>query len=378
MNEKEIAEIRRRFRPDKTNIAKIRGCYVNEEREIISEFYESLGLMAPEQTEDILNRMKKVLSGTVGKNLNDIEFSTNQVLEAPEHALLTKMRKTALSDDAAVKEFYEKVRTTLAIEGAYLILLASDAYDIPANGKDGEESGDSTEMFSYFVCAVCPVKLTKSSLGYHAHESKFCNIRPDWAVSAPEIAFMFPAYENRGANIYKTLYYPRNLSESQNAFAETIFANEIPMPAVEQKETFRAILSETIAEDCNISVVKAVHQELNELIEEHKNTKKEEPLVIDKETVKDVLVSCAVSEERIQAFEERFDEEFGEKTELSPINLVNKQLEVHTADVSIKINSERGDLVRTRIIDGIKYILIRADESVEVNGVRITIDQQNS
>ncbi|MBQ7309717.1 MAG: DUF4317 domain-containing protein [Clostridia bacterium] len=375
MNEKEIAEIRRRFRPDKTNIAKIRGCYVNEEREIISEFYESLGLMATEQTEDILSRLKKVLSGTIDKNLTDIEFSTQQVLESPEHALLTTLRKSALSDDEAVKALYEKIRETLVLEGAYLILLASDTYDVPVSGKDGEEDGESTEMFSYFVCAICPVKLTKPALGYHAHESRFCNIRPDWAVGAPEIGFMFPAYENRGANIYKTLYYTRNVSESQGDFVQALFANEVPMPAAEQKETFRAILTETIADDCNIAVVKAVHNELSEIIEEHKNTKKEDPLVIDKQTVKDVLVACAVPEERIQAFEERFDEEFGEETEISPVNLVSKQLEVQTADVSIKVNAERGDLIRTRVIDGVKYILIRADDSVEVNGVRIAIDQ---
>ena len=219
------------------------------------------------------------------------------------------------------------------------------------------------------------MKLTKPALGYHAHESRFCNIRPDWAVGAPEIGFMFPAYENRGANIYKTLYYTRNVSESQGDFVQALFANEVPMPAAEQKETFRAILTETIADDCNIAVVKAVHNELSEIIEEHKNTKKEDPLVIDKQTVKDVLVACAVPEERIQAFEDRFDEEFGEETEISPVNLVSKQLEVQTADVSIKVNAERGDLIRTRVIDGVKYILIRADDSVEVNGVRIAIDQ---
>ena len=191
MNEKEIAEIRRRFRPDKTNISKIRGCYVNESHEIISEFYESLGLLAPEQTEDILSRLKKTLSGTVGKNLVDMEFSTQQVLESEEHKLLSTLRKTSLSDDATVKEFYEKVRTSLTIEGAYLILLASDTYDVPSYSKDGEEKEDSTVMFSYFVCAICPVKLTKPALGYHAHENKFCNIRSDWSVNAFYHIFLF-------------------------------------------------------------------------------------------------------------------------------------------------------------------------------------------
>ena len=269
MNEKEIAEIRRRFRPDKTNIAKIRGCFVNEAHELVSEFYESLGLLAPEQTEDILSRLKKTLSGTLGKNLIDIEFSTAQVLESDEHKLLSTLRKTGLSDDEAVKEFYEKVHASVQIEGAYLILLANDTYDIPVRAKDGEEMEDSTEMFSYFVCAVCPVKLTKPALGYHSNEKKFCNIRPDWAVGVPELGFMFPQYENRGANIYKTLYYTRSAAESQESFIQTLFGTEIPvpMPAIEQKENFQAILSESIGEACNMNVVKAVHTEIAELIE---------------------------------------------------------------------------------------------------------------
>ncbi len=375
MIEKEIAEIRRRFKPDKTNISRVRGCYINEDKEIVSEFYESLGLLSPEATEDILARLKKTLSGTIGKNLIDIEFSTQQVLESPEHQLLMALRKSGLGDDALVKELYEKIRSSLVMEGAYLILLACESYDVPAFGKDGSEDTESTEMFSYIVSSICPVKLTKAVLGYHAHESKFCNIRPDWAVSAPEIGFMFPTFDDRTANIYKTLYYTRSTAESQTAFVETVFGNEIPMPAATQKETFSAILSETIADDCNISVVKAVHTELSEIIEEHKDTKKEDPLTIKKETVKDVLVSCGISEEKVQAFETRFDEEFGAETEISPVNLVNKQLEVSTADVSIKINGDRGDLVRTRIIDGVKYILIRADESVEVNGVKININK---
>ena len=375
MNEKEIAEIRRRFRPDKTNISKIRGCYINESHEIVSEFYESLGLMAPEQTEDILARLKKTLSGTLGKNLVDIEFSTQQVLESEEHKLLSTLRKSGLSEDQAVKEFYEKVRSSIVIEGAYLILLANDTYDIPSFSKDGEEKEDSTQMFSYFVCAICPVKLTKPALGYHAHEQKFCNIRSDWAVGVPEIGFMFPAFDDRTANIYKSLYYTRNVSEAQEAFVQSIFGTEIPMPAAEQKETFQSILSETIAENCNMNIVKAVHTEIAEMIEEHKSTKKKEPLTLKKENVMDVLTSCSVPEEKIQSFEERFDEVFGENTEISAVNLANKQIEVNTADVSIKVNGERGDLIRTKIIDGVKYILIRADDNVEVNGVKIAINK---
>lgn len=376
MNEKEISEIRRRFRPDKSNISRIRGCYVNESREIISEFNESLGMMTPEESEEILTILKKALSGTIGKNLIDIEFSTGQVLEAPEHKLLTDLKKSAIMDNDAITSLYQKIVESVVIEGSYMILVAGDSYDVPMFSKDGEKDEESTTVFSYFLCAICPIKTTKAVLGYHAHENKFCNIRPDYVVSAPEIGFMFPAFEDRGSNIYKVLYYTRNTKESQTALVDALFANELPMPAAAQKETFEDILSETVAEDCSFTVVKAVHAELSDIIEEHKENKVKEPLVIDKNTVKDVLRSCAIPEERIRNFEERFDEAFGAETEVSPKNLINnKQFELAMPDVSIKVNPEHSDLIRTRVIDGVKYIMIRADETVEVNGVRINIEE---
>ena len=59
MNEKEISEIRRRFRHDKSNIQKIRGCYVNEKGEIISEFDQSLSLMSEADIETMIKKIKK-------------------------------------------------------------------------------------------------------------------------------------------------------------------------------------------------------------------------------------------------------------------------------------------------------------------------------
>ncbi|MGX8700888.1 DUF4317 domain-containing protein [Caproiciproducens sp.] len=374
MNEKEIAEIRRRFRPDKSNITRIRGCYVNDQKEIVSEFSQPLGLMPQDESEELLAILKKTLSGTIGKNLIDIEFATRQVLEGEEHKLLMALKDSSLENDDAVREFYGRVIQTLNTEGHYLILLAYDQYDVPYYTKDGEKQEDSAEVFSYFLCSICPVKLTKPALGYYVSENSFRNIRTDRVVSAPELGFLFPAFNDRSANIYNALYYSRSIAENHTEFVDTVFKSEIPMPAAAQKETFRAILEDTVAEDCSFDVVQAVQGQLSEMIEEHKNNKEEEPLAVSKKTVKGILESSGVSEERVTAFEEKFDTEFGADAEISPQNLIDtKQLEVRTPDVTIRVNPERNDLVETRIIDGTKYILIRADEGVEVNGVNIHI-----
>ena len=146
------------------------------------------------------------------------------------------------------------------------------------------------------------------------------------------------------------------------------------MPAAEQKEIFEALLSDTLAEDCSLEVVQSVHEELRERIEEKKADKTAELPTISKKEVGTLLKSCGVSEEHVQAFEERYDEEFGPAMDLSAQNIVNvKQFELKTPDVVVKVNPDRSDLVETRIINGSRYILIRADEGVEVNGVNISI-----
>lgn len=230
--------------------------------------------------------------------------------------------------------------------------------------------------FFLFLCCICPVKQTKASLGYHAYENKFCNIGADTLVAAPVLGFLFPTFDDRTANIYKTLYYTRSTSESQTELVDALFGCELPLPAEEQKETFQSVLLDAVSEDCSLEVVKNVHEELSEIIRENKERKEEEPPAVSRETVKEVLEASGISETQLKAFEEHYESEFGADTVLNPQNLIDsKRFEIQTPDVSIKVNPERYDLVETRIIDGVKYILVRAGDDVEVNGIRISIKE---
>ena len=286
MNEKEIAELRRRFRPEKTSITHIRGCCVNENREIVSQFDQSLALLSQEESEKFLSLLRKTLSGGIGKNLVDITFTTQQVADSPEHRLLMALRSSALKDEQAVQTFFQQVIGSLSLEGNYLILLARDAYDVPYRSRDGERQDDASA----------------------------------------------------------------------------------------QKETFQSLLGDTLGADCSLEVVQAVQEQLCQLIQEHKECRQAEPLTLSKGAVTCVLRSCGVSDRHAESFDGKYDEAFGPDAALSPGNLVDtRQLELRTPDVTIRVSAERGDLVDTRVIDGVKYILIRADEGVQVNGVNVQI-----
>ncbi|MBP3410589.1 MAG: DUF4317 domain-containing protein [Clostridia bacterium] len=375
MNKADISEIRRRLNPDKNSIDCIRGCYVDEKGEIISMFTHSLLTLPQEEAEKYLTIFRKTLSGLPGKNLVDISFRPDQVMDGEEHRLLTAMKNTSLKVDQAVERFFHTVIENLEFEGNYLILLMHDNYDVPFRAKD-EYKVDvvSEDMFQYILCAVCPVKMTKPALCYCPDDKGFHDRDLEWIVSAPDLGFMFPAFEDGGANIYSALYYTRDAAENHQEFVTAVFDGKAPMPAAEQKEVFEALLGDTLEEECSLEVVQTVHEQIRDMIEERKQEKAAEPATVSKKEVGTILKSCGVSEEHVQAFEERYDEEFGPAMDLSAQNIVNvKQFELRTPDVMIKVNPERSDLVQTRMIDGSKYILIRADEGVEVNGVNISI-----
>ena len=376
MNKKDIGEIKRRFNLEHNNITCIRGCYVNNQGDVISTFSRSLVGMGQEEAEKYLAIFKRTLSGTQGQNLLDIEFPPEEILRSPEHQLLTALKDTALKDDETVEAFFQQIIANLHLEDHYLILLIHDGYDIPYRSKqDGSRDNDmSTEVFHYILCSVCPVKLTRPALSYDAGRNDFCSKESDWIVGAPEMGFLFPAFEERAANIYEALYYTRDTADTHEDFINAVFHAEPPMSPAMEKETFQSILMETLQEDCSYEVMQAVHDQVMEKMEEQKAEKRSDPLKLTKYDVTDVLAECGVTPAHMEAFNEKYDQAFGEQARISAVNVASpKQFEVRTPSVVVKVNSDRSDLVETRVIDGHPYILIRADEGVEVNGVNVTV-----
>ncbi len=374
MNQKETSELKRRFKLGKNAISHICGCYVNSQKEIVSYLNEPLDRMPEEEAEKYLNLLKKALSGALGRNLIDIVFSTQQVADSDEHRRLMALRDSRLKDGEVRQEFYQAVIDSLDMgDSNYLILLAHDAYDVPHRGKDGEDRADEGDtVFSYIVCCICPVKDGKLELGYCPGENEFHNCAASQIVSPPELGFLFPAFDDRAANIYNALAYARKPDELHQEFLDAIFHTEPPMSAGEQREAFQSALREGLEGACGLEVVQAVHERLTAKIEEHREAKDPEPLAVTAKDVTAILRDCGAEEQQIAAFCGKCGELFGEDTALSPANLIDsKRFEVKTADAALSIDPEHSYLVETRVIDGKKYLLIPAGEGLEVNGMPV-------
>lgn len=374
MTEKELREIKRRFRPEKSNIPSIVGCFVNGNKNIVARISQSMALSETFVSEKLLGVMKKTLSGSLGTNLTEISFSTKEVESSEEHALLMALRGSRLSDNEALEKFYEKVAQSIDLDGNYVILLANDVYDVPSYSSDGEESG-SSESFSYLICAICPVKSMPEAISFKEADSLFHTMSASALLSAPELGFMFPAFDDRKTNIYGALYYTRNLGASYPDFTEKIFMREHPMPPKVQKQTFGECLCDALADECSLEVVKQMHSEICDMVTAHKEAHNPEPLVITKETVKSVLCGCGIDDEKLGALDKRLDESFGAGKELSPKNIIPVgRFDITMPEISIKVKPEHRDRVSTQVIGADKYVMIKVSGPVEVNGVAISFD----
>ena len=369
MNKKEVTEIKKQFTPHNCAITRICGCYVDGEKEKKTELKEAFLSLPEEEMFKYFDIFRKSLSGTIGKNLLNMEFPLETESEGGTQEFLLKLRNSRLTDDDLLTEFYNRVIDSYDFPENYLILLIHAVYDIPGKASDGTEMFDaSDEVFDYILCCFCPVKLSKPALSYYADENNFHERIRDWIVEMPDAGFLFPAFNDRSTDIHSLLYYSKNAENLSNGLTDVLLGCVPPLTAGSQKETFKALIEETLGDDCEYEVVKNIHENLNELIEQ--NAENPEPLELDKAEVKYLLAKSGVEEAKLETFDEHFDAAAGENTSLLAANVANtKKFEIKTPDITIQVNPECADLVETRIIDGRKCLVIAVDDRVEINGI---------
>lgn len=367
----EILEIRKQFKHENCAITKVSGCYVDGEKTVRTRFTESFLCLPEEETFKYFEIFKKTLSGTIGKNLINMEFPTDSEFEGGTQEFLLRLRDSELKEEVLLEEFYEKVIRMYDYVGNYLILLIYSAYDVPGKTSDKLMMEDaSDEVYRYILCSICPVKLSKPGLSYNEETNHIQKRIQDWVVGAPVNGFLFPAFNDRSTDLHNILYYSGDPEELHTDFVDQLLGCRVPMSAGGQKETFQALITETLGEACEYDIIRNIHEKLNEIIEEHKLNEIPEPLTLDKTEVKTLFAECGVEEEKLEVLEKNYDKVAGENTALLAANVANTRVfEVKTPDVVIKVNPDRADLVETKIVDGRKCLVIEINDLVEVNGI---------
>ncbi len=378
MDKKAIAEIRKLMTMNNCRIDKIRGCYADENREIVTELKETFLALEESTVEKYCEIFRQTLGGKLGKNLFNLEFPLAEEEAGGKQDLLYRVQKSGLNDSTLVRAFFDRVIETAKFPDKYLILLAHGIYDIPGRTSDGIDMDDASDyVYDFILCSICPVILLKEGLCYDSEKMCFLDRRSDWAVQRPDAGFLFPAFNDRGSDIHQLLYFARRPDEMHPELSDDLLGCPMPLPEEDQRGVFKNVVEATLGRDCDFENVKNIHEAICQLVEQEKDSG--EPTQIEKVQLRRILYENGAPEESLETFDAAFDDAVGEGGALMAENAADtKKLEIKTPSLRITVKAEMADMIKTRFIDGIEYLTIPVADDIEVNGIRILQSRRES
>lgn len=315
MRKKDILELKRRLKKDDCTFTKMCGYYVNGEKNIILNFKETFLNLEEDEFFKYLEIAKKVLSGTIGNNLLELNFPLNEENTNEKQSFLMALKKSKLKDDNMLDSFYKSIIDSYDYTGNFLILIFHDAYDVITKTKDNLKLDESEEVYEYILCAICPVSLSKPGLGYLEDDNRIGVRVRDWVVEPPTNGFVFPAFIDRSSDVNSVMYYTKNAKDSHPELMEEVLGCSSKKTATEKKETFQNIITNAFGsdEEKSESLFMEIQENLNNIIDENNNLngKDSESVILTNDTIQDILAENGVSEEISTKIEKFYTKEFG-------------------------------------------------------------------
>lgn len=406
MNKKDVMELKKRFKKESCSIDRLAGCYVDANKNKAIKFNESFLNMDDEEFYKYLEIAKKTLTGTLGNNILELDFPLEEEATGGKQHFLYALRNDGLCSEDLLDRLYDLIIDGYNYVGNYLILVFHDTYDIITKTSDNMKLDESEEVYEYLLVSICPVVLSKAGLGVREDENRIGARIRDWVVGVPDLGFLFPAFDNRSADIHKVDYFIRDAKDSHSEVISDVLGCAPRMTATEQRNTFSAIVKRAFLNDTengNEALIN-IQESFNALINTGEELTENEinSIILTPETIDEILVENNIEGEKARVIKEVTLDEFmeelplvsnlidnkalaanereREKKELvkEVASLKNKVSELEEAtsssesgDVSIFVYPERAEKIHTEIIDDKKYILIPVDDNstVKVNGV---------
>lgn len=334
MRKKDILELKKRFKKDYCTFTKMCGCYVNGEKNVILKFRETFLNLDEDEFHKYMEIAKKVLSGTIGNNILELNFPVNDEYINESQIALMKLKNSKLKDDTLLDEFYDTIIDNYDYTGNILILLFHDAYDVITKTTDNAKLDESEEVYEYVLCAICPVSLSEPGLRYCEEDNRISARIRDWVVEVPTHGFVFPAFIDRSTDVNSIMYYTKNAKDPHYELMENALGCYSKQTATIQKETFQSIIKGSLSDDEQKAekVFMEVQENLNAMIEEFNATYEDvdcDPIILSKDDIQTLMLECGVPEEATAKIEKAYVECFEDDMPLAENLLDSKTLKVN-------------------------------------------------
>ena len=413
----DVQELRRRLKKTECTFGRLCGCYVNSGKQIVTKFTEQFSELEEDEYYKYLEIAKKTFSGTLGANLLELEFDRSDSGIEHQKYLLT-LKDSKLANEELLDRLYEQVIEEYSYPGNYLIVVYHDVYDVPSKATSGEDQDESTELYAYCVCAVCPVELAKPALGYREDENRIGARERDWVVGLPDLGFVYPAFANRGSDVNAVMYYVKTGRPSHPEFIENVLGCVAQRTAAEDKLAFKNVVIDAFGEDeeqADQAFFK-MQRTISAMVAEREEDESLPPVELTAEAVADLALEAEIPEKVREQIGKSYAHTFGEQPPAAQnvldsrlveegavrehtaaleqkVAVLQQELAQHAAsaneeneddvpwvtggsiNIELHVPEERASAIRTGIVEGRKCLLvpIENDEEACVNGKNLPL-----
>ncbi|MCR5294418.1 MAG: DUF4317 domain-containing protein [Lachnospiraceae bacterium] len=345
MDKNGLAEIRKVLRRDDPPVDWIYSFYVSPENDLSWQSFRKWLSLDEDESFRHKDILKKALSGSEGREI----FSVGLASQAET---LFAVRTLEEANEEVLQDFAGRVIASYPHTDPYYGVLFHITYDVPAMSSDRRRLEDGDVVYQSVVLALCPAQLSKAALGYNDSDGVF-ELSRRWTIGAPVEGFLYPAFNDRIGDMNEVLY--RAKKEISSDLFIAFFDAVIPVTARMQKTAFNTLIDSLNA---SVESVALIQDDLGHLDGENVS-------FLEKNETRSLIERCGMDAEN---FDEAYDEIIGD-TPLAVAALKEAAVVFSTDSATIKVPADRAQLVSTREIDGITYLLVPVDGAVVVNGI---------
>lgn len=325
MVQKEVLELKRRFKKDRATFPRICGVYVDSNKQKQAAMNKQFLNLDEGVMHKYLEIANKTLSGKVGDALLNVDVHGGSKEQEDMAKLLMGIKDCNLEDDGLLNTFYDRVIDTYDSVEPYYIILFYDAYDVTTKTSDNEKLDESEIVYEYILCCICPVKLSKPGLSYHEKEDEVDLRERDWVVQMPDAGFLYPSFTDRCPDINECLFYNRKPKEAAHDFMNDLLCCSTDLTSSEKKNIFDQILESVAEKESNMEEkIYHMHEELQAIADEKEsNDHADDP--ITSEDIKEAAKEAGFNEANADLMAKRYQSDLS-KTNATAENLVDKKL----------------------------------------------------
>ena len=295
--------------------------------------------------------LNKVVSTGIEKELFPVKTEQAEVLIDMRGAWSKEKEETI----ERLKALKEAVMTQYTHTDPYYATVTHIVYDVKGRASDGAALEDGEAVYDTLVFAICPAKLSAPALGFDNGEVSELSRR--WTIGNPSCGFIYPSFDDRCEDRNETSLFSKK-DDGMDMLLSLFETKEDAVKEAEQRATWSSILSMS---DISAEEAALINEEIC-------NRKADDPDGKFSRTELRQIVEETGADGK--SFQEAYENMAG-SSEFSPDAISSSSVVMTTDSVKITTSAEKAPQIRTKLVDGVCYILVPLDGPLLVNGVEI-------